>query len=333
VVIAIIAVLSGLLLAAVQKIREAAARIKCQNNLKQLGLALHHYHDTNGRFPPGRKGQGSLQGLGMPTYASDPILYNLHGLVLLLPYVEQDSLYKQWNLNGAAVNFISSALPYPGPSKGSKLATPDAVASGNAALSATLIPTFLCPADGGAKTINPSPYYSPDLGVTGVRAAKTSYDFIASAIGISRFNYWVNTTMSSRYMFGENSSTRMTEIADGTSNTLMMGEQTLSLFNGVTSSWAYSGFTSVGIDPVGVWEITFPARGLNIRNIKNNPSPLNKVRGTRATWYNAASVHPGGVNFVFADGSVHFLRETMDIASLTWLCRMADGQVIPSPPQ
>src|SRR2546422_6918018 len=93
VVIAIIGVLIGLLLPAVQKVREAANRLKCQNNLKQLGLALHNYHDAYGHFPPGRKSLGSMEGYSNPPYASDPILYNLHGLVLLLPFIEQNNLY------------------------------------------------------------------------------------------------------------------------------------------------------------------------------------------------------------------------------------------------
>jgi prepilin-type N-terminal cleavage/methylation domain-containing protein/prepilin-type processing-associated H-X9-DG protein len=328
VVIAIIAVLIGLLLPAVQKVREAANRMKCQNNLKQLGLALHNYHDSYGRFPPGRRSTGSSEGYGMPTYASDPILQNLHGLVLLLPFIEQNNLYQKFNLNAAFGNFTSKSIGQPGPSPSSKFAVPDAVASGNAALSAVPIPTFLCPSDNGDPTIAPSRYYSPDLGATGIRATKTNYDFISNSAGVGYFNYWSHASQGTRYMFGENSTTRISDVTDGTSNTLMMGEQTLGLFNGVTSSWAYTGWVSVGIDPVGQWNLTVPPTGINVWQYYIYPP----IPGARASWYNAASLHPGGCNFVFADGSVHFLAQTTDIPTLTYLSRMSDGQVISNLP-
>src|ERR1700679_759970 len=94
VVIAIIAVLIGLLLPAVQKARESAARTKCQNNLKQLGVALHNYHSVNERFPPGRKSTGSSEDVNIATYPPDPIIFNMHGLVTLLPYIEQNNLFQ-----------------------------------------------------------------------------------------------------------------------------------------------------------------------------------------------------------------------------------------------
>jgi prepilin-type N-terminal cleavage/methylation domain-containing protein/prepilin-type processing-associated H-X9-DG protein len=328
VVIAIIAILIALLVPAVQKVREAAARTQCSNNLKQLGLALHNYHDEFGRFPPGRKSLGSTEGNSIATYAPDPVSYNLHGLVLLLPYIEQEGLYRQFNLNGASSNFLGSSLGYP--MGGAVLATPDAIASGNAALSATIISNLLCPADSGDPRIAPNSHYSPDGGA-GVQAAKTSYDFIADADGVGYYNYWRHQSSATRHIFGENNTTRFTDITDGTSNTLAMGEQTLATYNGMTSAWAYAAWTSVGIDPVGAWNGTFPAQGLNIWNYNNNAYPNNQV-GQRASWYNAASLHPDGVNFVYADGSVHFIHQEIDIPSLTYLSRMSDGQNIPNPP-
>ena len=89
---------------------------------------------------------------------------------------------------------------------------------------------------------------------------------------------------------------------------------------------------SVGIDPVGAWNVTYPAQGLNVWNYNNNTSALNNVRGRRASWYNASSLHTGGVNFVFADGSVRFIPQTIDIPNLTRLSRMADGEVISNLP-
>src|SRR5262245_21486450 len=328
VVIAIIAILIGLLLPAVQKVREAAARLSCQNNLKQLGLACHGYHDANNKLPPGRKSLGNTQGAVIATFHSDPVILNHHGLLYLLPYIEQGNLYARFNLNAATGNFMASQVfGYP-LSPGSALSSPNAVTSGNAALAAVQIKLLLCPSDGGEKTISPGNVnYSPDGTVGQVTAAKTSYDFIAQAQGVNRYNWWRNTTTGTRYVFGENSDTTLVAISDGTSNTLLMGEQTLELFNGVTSAWAYAGWVSVGIDPVGAWNVTFPAQGLNVWNYNNNTSPLNNKFGRRASWYNAASLHTGGVNFGFRDGSARFLPQTIDVPTLTRLSRMADGEV------
>ncbi len=324
VVIAIIAILIALLVPAVQKVREAAGRMQCQNNLKQLGLACHNYHDAMKSLPPARKSQGNLNGAAPPTFVSDPILQNIHGIYFLLPYIEQAGLYKMFNANARFGNYITaSATGVP--------ATPDAIASGNAKLSENVLSILLCPSDSGLITINPNANYSPDGGA-GIRAAKTSYDFITQASSLNRYNWWKNTTISTRYISGENSNAKFVHITDGTSNTLLMGEHTLETFNGVTSAWAYAGWVSVGIDPVGAFNTTFPATGLNVWNYNNNTSTLNKTFGRRASWYNAASMHTGGVNFVFADGHVAFLSETIDIPNLTLMCRMADGLPVSNVP-
>ena len=333
VVIAIIGVLVALLLPAVQAAREAANRMSCQNNLKQLAIALHNHHDTFGVFPPGRKSLGNTQGTAIATFQSDPIVLNHHGMVYVLPYVEQGNLKDRINLNAATGNFMANAVfGYP-ISPGTVLSTPNAVASGNAALAAISLKALHCPSDGAPTTITPgSVHYSPDGTVGQVTAIKTNYDFICQANGVGRYNWWKNTSVGTQYMFGENSNTKIASVLDGTSSTLMVGEQTRELFNGVTTGWSYAGWVSVGIDPVGAWNLTFPPTGLNVWNYNNNTSPLNKQRGRRASWYNAASVHPGGVNFAFGDGSVRFISQTIDVPNLTRLCRMADGEVITNSP-
>jgi prepilin-type N-terminal cleavage/methylation domain-containing protein/prepilin-type processing-associated H-X9-DG protein len=318
VVIAIIAILIGLLLPAIQKVRESAARISCQNKLKQLGVALQNYHDAHNQLPPAGKSYGWCE-IITATRQPDPVIYNMNGMVLLLPYIEQDLLFAKWNANAASGDY--------NPTSGKPLASPDAVASGNAALSATQVPVLLCPSDPGVPFITPNTNYSPDGG-KGVLAAKTSYDFIVSADDLGWFNYWSSVNNTVRYMFGENSTTHLTDIVDGTSNTLAMGERVLTTFNGVTGGWAYRGWTHVGIDPVGTWNTTIPAQGLNIWNYNGNAEPI----GERASWYNATSLHPGGVNFVYADGSVHFISQSIDVTSLTRLCTVADGLPIPNPP-
>src|SRR2546428_5401832 len=113
VVIAIIAVLIGLLLPAVQKVREAANKTKCQNNLKQLGLACHAYNDAYGRLPPAGKGYGWNAGGSF-----DPVTYNHNGLMLLLPFIEQGNIFSQWKPNSPSSNYranAGAAIPLGGP--------------------------------------------------------------------------------------------------------------------------------------------------------------------------------------------------------------------------
>src|ERR1700736_1935972 len=123
VVIAIIGVLIALLLPAVQKVREAASRMSCTNNLKQIGLALHNYHDANRGLPPAKINSGSSSTRFTPSYYANRDggvfkVYNHTGFTLLLPYIEQDNLYRQFDFTKPSCNSSWSADPHYYPQTG-----------------------------------------------------------------------------------------------------------------------------------------------------------------------------------------------------------------------
>jgi prepilin-type N-terminal cleavage/methylation domain-containing protein len=311
VVIAIIAVLIGLLLPAVQKVREAAARTRCQNNLKQMGLACHNYHDTNQRFPPGGKGYGWCNVSGQ--YQGDPQIYNLNGLSLLLPYFEQGNLDSKFNRAEAmSTQNTGYCCSLVGNTNGTLVGNP--VTNGNAALMATKLVILTCPSDSGNPMQGASGAYGPGGSFDG---AKTNYDFITSTNDFS-CNYWPVASRGARNMFGENSTTKLTDVKDGTSNTLMLGETTFDVYNGRCASWGYRAWVMTGIDPrYGINDWTF--------------GTITPVPGRLGSWGRAGSLHINGAQFVMADGSVHFISQDINITTLTQLGYMADSNAPPLP--
>jgi prepilin-type N-terminal cleavage/methylation domain-containing protein len=150
VVVAIIGVLISLLLPAVQKVCETANRISCGNNLHQIGLALHHYHDENQQLPPAKINSGSSS-LGADTpsfYPADGryVVYNHTGFLLLLPYVEQEALYKQFDFSYPACD---SAFDYSGSHCTHDMLARGGVSAGNAEVVSTLVKVYVCPSDPG----------------------------------------------------------------------------------------------------------------------------------------------------------------------------------------
>lgn len=321
VVIAIIAILIALLLPAVQQAREAARRTQCRNNFKQLGLAIHNYESTHGTAPPGRMSLGFCQ--ANPPVAPnlpDPLTRNGHGISLLLPYFDQAPLYNQLIQSSAFGNYVTQGNP---------TAKPDAIGSGHAKLSSTILAALLCPSDNGPPTEVAAAVYSPDLGADpNLNYAKTSYDFCSPTSTLQRYNNHKTLTPDVRYMFGENSYSKFRDAVDGMSNTILMAEQTLLTFNGRTSAWLFAGWVSTGVDPAGRFNVTYPPTGINVWNYNNNASTLNKTPGRRASWYNCASLHTGGAQVVLGDGTVRFLSENIEITTLTWLCRSGDNQTV-----
>jgi prepilin-type N-terminal cleavage/methylation domain-containing protein/prepilin-type processing-associated H-X9-DG protein len=267
VVIAIIGVLIGLLLPAVQKVRETANRLSCQDNLKQIGLALHHYHDTQKTLPPG------YQALGPYSDGATDTAPGWGWGAFLLPYLEQDNLYRQLDFRQPIKN--SPAIQ-------------------------TLVKVYLCPSD-----LTPQQAFTvPDgFGDPVALAAPCSY---AACVGGDESDTAGPTGLG---VFYRNSQTRLTDITDGTSTTILIGERAWANANGIWAGAIPGGVIRRGAanpcQPVvaGAW---FPASTLVLAHSHLN-NALTDPDGS-AGMDDFSSKHPGGSNFVFADGSVHFLR-------------------------
>jgi prepilin-type N-terminal cleavage/methylation domain-containing protein len=208
VVIAIIAILIALLLPAVQQAREAARRTQCKNYLKQWGLALHNYHDTFNTFPAALYQSGRYNN---PTYYSgNTKVANVTGWFMLLPYIEQSSLYNQYNFNQRAVT-----------SDGGYGLAQLALSATNAALVITPIPALECPShpEAGPKTAQASTFYER---INGTR--QTSY-LMASGVFTDYDSPWPSKSADYRQgTFGNDGAAKMRDLVDGTSNTTVVGE-------------------------------------------------------------------------------------------------------------
>src|SRR5262245_23724603 len=287
VVIAIIGVLVGLLLPAVQKVREAANLVKCINNLKQLGLAAHHFHDTKGQFPTGARlpvDQG-----GIPTGAT-----NLW--VELLRYFEQDNLHDKWDYSNNQNN----------------------VAGGRSATQAQVIKLLICPsdplpADVVENTAAVGPSWSRGFyGMTsyGGNAGTRSMPWgtAPTFAGISRDGiFWID------------SSVRVNDITDGTTNTVLFGER----YHRDPEYDLRQPVVAPGIAPiaqVGKW--AWVAGPGVMGNVMLHSAALINYRvpsdGDSSALFDRfaafGSGHPGGANFAFADGSVRFLSESTPLS-------------------
>lgn len=295
VVIAIIAILIALLLPAVQQVREAARRTQCKNNLKQLGLALHNYHDTALTFPPSAVGR-----------CSTPLL-NTNGLSFLLPYFDQGPLYNSMNFSGAFSTYVSMGVG---------AATSDPTTNGNAAAVKTVLTALVCPSDSGTVLLaEATAHYGISATNTGSGGAKTSYDFITAPYYNTCEN-WATYSSTTRRMFGDSSKCQISAITDGSSNTVAIAETTFTVYNGRNSAWGYRGWVMPGIDLAG--------QRINDWTYTGQPS----IVGRLGSWSRPGSLHTGGMHVLMADGAVRFISENMDTTTRQRLAYIADGAVL-----
>jgi type II secretory pathway pseudopilin PulG len=334
VVLAILAVLVGLLLPAVQKARAAAARLSCQNNLKQIGLALHTYEGANGHFPPAYtrtsdKQSGTSYGISYPDDGANGLPGWAWG-TLILPYLEQDALYKGLRLD----------LP--------------CWATENAPFVKTKLKTFLCPASAGpsdgfalhrysgtsdnpedAGPISPTIFFAHSHYVTNAgqngpwnRPPDASYDYSIPAV-LPTPGAPLDVTNGPFY---RNSQTRVADVTDGLSNTVFIGEGDSVLTN---RTW-------VGVVPGSCAPPQTPPAGPGDTNsggalvgahsgpdATDHPqiiihAPNNPFAHTDQMW----SSHPGpGGHVLFGDGSARFISAFINPNTWVALCTMNQGDV------
>jgi prepilin-type processing-associated H-X9-DG protein len=279
VVIAILAVLIGLLLPAVQKVREAAARLKCANNLKQMGLALHQYHDTMGGLPPGVAGRS----------ATEPYPF-MSWQVRILPYLEQEALWrKSQEAFGQTTDFRRSP-PHTG--------------------FTTILPIYSCPSDVRTSAIGSA---------RGLPVAFTDYQGVE---GTDQFHKDGVLFLDSRVRF--------VDVTDGLSNTLFVGERPPST-NGILGWW----YAGKGLASNGTAEVTL---GMTARNqgpygTGCPPGPYFYMPGdpkNQCHVFHFWSMHTGGSNFGFGDGSVRFIGYSA-VTVMRELATRAGGEVVTLP--
>ncbi|QDV50610.1 DUF1559 domain-containing protein [Gimesia fumaroli] len=313
VVIAIIAILIALLLPAVQQAREAARRASCKNKIKQIALALHNYNETHSVFPPGGINYGWCT--PDPNQAPGDTTHNKNGFSLLLPFLDQAPLYNKINQDTAnSSQDTGYCCSYPG--RGAPLAGNPA---DNADAMSTLLDVFLCPSDDGSTQLTPATTYEQAYGtLTGSGPAQTNYEF--SADQSINCNNWSRQAPNARKMFGENSRTKMKDVKDGTSNTLMVCETAREVANGEAPAWGMRGWVTTGgdIDPgINVWDVPTGWTRPDVGNLNS--------------WGQVGSLHTGGAHFGLGDGAVRFISENTDLTLLRRLGTMSDGLVVELP--
>lgn len=301
VVIAIIGILVALLLPAVQAAREAARRADCTNRLKQLGLASHNFHDTHRRFPPGYLGP-------LPQGPSPPFLGQSNGsLSFLLPYLELDAVYEKLDEDRANNGIVSLydvdevGLTY--------WQRTDSWPTAQAKLKA-----FLCPSESETRTANTIvtiQLFFDSATADAVESGAHYNDNTADVLGRTHYlgvagvmgEIGSATWDAGKGVFSNRTKNRFSDILDGTSNTLLFGENVGGYSH--TDPDMYHAFAWVGCGLAATsW-------------------------GFGENWYHWTSRHPGVVPFCLADGSVRAISETIDHDIFEAASAMADGKVAP----
>ena len=331
VVIAIIAVLIALLLPAVQQAREAARRSQCKNNLKQLGLAFHNYHETSNAFPNGYR----------VTLAGAAFDMNIRNAISqILPFIDQAPLYNQ----------IDQSVPMAG-GLAFYASQPSYVT--NVALAATIIPGFMCPSSAVADSIATYAIPANGYGVAGLPPSAITWrgarlDYVGTTGIRAEFgNIAYNNNqggdregvfvVASQPPVGNGAVSRIRDITDGTSNTFMLGEKTggNQIYGGTTLAPAAvqaGAYINAGswIDPLQFehW-LKGSLRPANTASYAafttGGPCPINCSNVLGNSYH---SFHTGGCHFLMSDGAVKFISENIAAQTMGALITRKKGEVV-----
>ncbi len=300
VVIAIIAVLIALLLPAVQQAREAARRTQCRNNMKQIGLAVHNYHDAFTMFPPAEM---SKTGTALAGGA-----YGNSCQSMLLPYIDQANVYnkmnfstgKTWNTPSTDVNFAAVT---------------------------TRIPGFKCPTSRHADTLNYGSFCSGNGSCMGI----SEYEPI---LGSDRLTHPSDSGKSIGGIHLLDITTRIKDVTDGTSNTMSFGEysdmapgQKFSPYGAhadATHPWAQAYAQYGGGATYGAKTVSFGPNGRYYYGYSWTDAPILSVISNASL----KSGHEGGVHILMGDGAVRFISENIDLTTLKNLADRADTNIL-----
>ena len=305
VVIAIIGILIGMLLPAVQQVREAARRATCMNNVRQLALATHNFESAHKHFPPGWNGWNNSL---FPRYikpwnnrGGSEYRGNYYGWgYFILPFMEQNNLYDSFDAHVSWGN--------------------DLLGNDGLHLTGKTIPGFMCPSDFGTSNLND--VYTSDASL---RNGKSNY------VGVSGYNTWASNRLrpaqSEKWgVFGMNTTVTFADLTDGTSNTMLIGERSSEAESGPAPKdikgaiWIGAHrFQNSPVISNGAGRYSCLGRTGGIRYVVNGD-----YRGRSAT----SSGHSTGATMALADGSGHFLAENTANGTLRLLSQMADGKIV-----
>jgi prepilin-type N-terminal cleavage/methylation domain-containing protein/prepilin-type processing-associated H-X9-DG protein len=314
VVITIIGMLVALLLPAVQSAREAARTLQCSNNLKQIGLALHNYHHTNQSFPPG---YSSVQGSGGLADDTGP---GWGWAASILPFLEQGNVYSQIHFDKDITDPV------------------------NAAIRTFRLPVFLCPSDGGTPTFkvdalnDPTSDYSTPLKDTEgnpVLVAHSNYVGMFGQPEIAPDPGFLSTdpdrNVTHRGMFCRNAPVRDADVKDGMSNTIFVGERSSNL---AYATWT-GAVTGGQVPPTNPNPYHYDPEGAPVLILGHCGDPSDVPPHTPNSAANHVddfwSFHPQGANFLFVDGAVRIINDSVSPQVWWALSTRAGGETVCPP--